>query len=74
VFTLPVSHEDYQRDVNLTDTLHALQRLDDTTNSVFARMLTRIQVEVDRTRKLVFDPILTFYRLSSAPHLLFRIQ
>ena len=49
IFSLPTSHEDYQRDVNLIDQLHVLQRLDETTSSVFARLLSKISTEVDRT-------------------------
>jgi hypothetical protein len=49
IFSLPTSHEDYQRDINLIDQLHALQRLDETTSSVFARLLNKVSAQVDRT-------------------------
>ena len=48
VFDLPLSHNDFQQQTNVEDALHSLQRLDEATTSIFARLLSRISHEADR--------------------------
>ena len=48
VFELPLSHNDFQQQINIEDALHSLQRLDEATSSIFARLLSRISNETDR--------------------------
>ena len=47
VFELPLAHGDFQQTQNITDALHSLQRLDETTSSIFARLLSRIGHETE---------------------------
>eukprot|EP00519_Triparma_laevis_P001869 CAMPEP_0182516964 /NCGR_PEP_ID=MMETSP1321-20130603/41332_1 /TAXON_ID=91990 /ORGANISM="Bolidomonas sp., Strain RCC1657" /LENGTH=292 /DNA_ID=CAMNT_0024724637 /DNA_START=118 /DNA_END=993 /DNA_ORIENTATION=- len=52
VFELPLAHGDFQQTQNITDALHSLQRLDETTSSIFARLLSRIGHETERCKSM----------------------
>lgn len=51
VFSLPLAHSDFQQTANVTDALHSLQRLDEATSSIFARLLSRIGHETEVSKK-----------------------
>ncbi|GMH91454.1 hypothetical protein TL16_g12065 [Triparma laevis f. inornata] len=52
VFSLPLAHSDFQQTANVTDALHSLQRLDEATSSIFARLLSRIGHETERCKSM----------------------